>query len=353
MKAMSLFACGGMSETYLHEVGIETVIANELLEDRADFYRYRFPSVNMIQGDIKEKKETLIELGKEAGIDLLMATPPCQGMSTLGKRDYDGDERNYLIFDVFDIIDALNPKYVFIENVPKFLNMYYPYKGNVLKLMEVFEDKYGDRYEIKYGVYNAADYGVPQRRKRAIIRMWHKGLEWGEPEKCEKHITLREAIGHLPSLENEEDSGIKWHYTHKIADRYVEMLRHTPTGKSAFENEIYYPKRMSDGKRISGYADTYRRLDWDSVCPTRTMRSADVGGSSNCHPGRLIKDGDESEREYSDARVLTILELLIVSSLPTDIDFPSNVSDTKIRALIGEGVPPRMTEAFMKAIKRG
>ena len=86
MKAMSLFAGGGIGETYLNEIGIHTVIANEFIKERANIYKYRFPDTNMIIGDIKQKKEELIELGKIENPELLIATPPCQGMSVLGKR---------------------------------------------------------------------------------------------------------------------------------------------------------------------------------------------------------------------------------------------------------------------------
>ena len=345
MKAMSLFASGGIGETYLHNLNIKTVIANELLKDRAKIYQFRFPETKIIQGDIKEKKQELVDFGKKSNLDLLIATPPCQGMSTLGKRDYLGDERNYLIFDVFDIIDALNFNYIFIENVPKFLKMYYPYKGKILQLPEILKDKYGNKYEIKCEVYNASDFGVPQRRKRAIIRLYKKGLTWNTPTREKHKITLREAIGTLPSLEAGEDSGIKWHKAPPLRASHVEMLQHTPTGKSAFDNEFYYPKRIKDGVRIKGFKDTYRRLDWDNLCPTRTMNSGNIGGSNNCHPGRLLPNG-----LYSDARVLTLLELFIVSSLPTDIEFPSDITENKIREIVGEGVPPKMVESFLREI---
>lgn len=343
MKAMSLFACSGVGETYLEEIGVNVVIANELLKDRAEIYKYRFPKTEMIVGDIKDKKEELISKAKSAGIELLLATPPCQGMSNIGKRDYQGDERNYLIFDVFDIIDQIKPKYILIENVPKFLDMYYPYKGEIKSLKEILDIKYSEYYEIIPGVFNAKDYGVPQSRKRAILRLCKKGLKWNDPPK-EKEITLREAIGYLPSIESGEKTDIKWHWGPKHSDRHIEWLKHTPSGQSAFDNEVYYPKRK-DGQRISGYHNTYRRLDWDKPCPTRTMKSGSVSGSNNCHPGRLQSDGT-----YSDARCLSLLELFIVSSLPKDLDLPDGISENLIRDIVGEGVPPRMLEAFIKEI---
>lgn len=344
MKAMSLFAGGGIGETYLNNIGIHTMVANELLPDRARIHQYRFPDTKMIQGDIKEKKAELIKAAQENEVKLLIATPPCQGMSQLGQRRYHEDERNYLIFDVLEIIDALDFDYIFIENVPQFLNMYYPFKGDVLKIEEILNRKYSDKYEIIAGIYNAADYGVPQRRKRTIIRMFKKGLKWAEPQKVEKYITLREAIGHLPSIEAEEKSGIKYHDGPKCSPRHIEILKHTPSGQSAHDNPVYYPKK-ENGDRIKGYHNTYKRLDWDSVCPTRTMNSHSVSGSNNCHPGKLLPDGT-----YSDARTLSLLELLIVSSLPEDIDLPDWVSEKQIREIIGEGVPPMMSKAFLKEI---
>ena len=345
MNAISLFAGGGIGETYLHDIGIKTVVANELLEERANIYSYRFPETEMIAGDIKQKKDILIEKAKANNVKLLIATPPCQGMSQLGQRRYEEDERNYLIFDVLDIIDAVDIDYVFIENVPQFFSMHYPYKGNVCTIEEILTDKYSDKFEIKIGVYNAADYGVPQRRKRAIIRMFKKHLQWDDPPKIGKHITLREAIGHLPSIEAGEDSGIKYHIGPTCAQRHIDFLKHTPSGQSAHDNPVYYPKK-ENGEKIKGYHNTYKRLAWDEVCPTRTMYSHSVSGSNNCHPGNRLPDGT-----YSDARTLSLLELLIVSSLPQDIDLPDWVKEKAIREIIGEGVPPLMSKAFLQQIQ--
>jgi DNA (cytosine-5)-methyltransferase 1 len=343
LKAISLFAGGGVGETYLKDINIHTVVANELLPERAAIYKHRFPDTEMVVGDIKENKSKLIEIAKKENVKLLIATPPCQGMSNLGQRNYDTDIRNYLIFDVLDIVDNLDLDYIFIENVPKFLNMCYPYKSKILNILDIFNEKYGEKYNIEYGVYNAADYGVPQIRKRALIRIYKKDLVWKEPAK-QPHITLKEAIGHLPSVESGEDSGIPFHYGPKHSIKHIETLKHTPTGCSAYDNPVYYPKR-DDGERVRGYHNTYTRLSWDKVCPTRTMNSGTISGSNNCHPGRLLDDGT-----YSDARVLTLLELFIVSSLPENMSFPENTKEKQIREIVGEGIPPLMSKAFLSQI---
>ena len=125
IKAMSLFANVGIAETYLKEIGIDVVIANELDHQRVEFYKYLYPSTNMIEGDITNSRvqDKLIELAKREKIDLIMATPPCQGMSTAGKKDKK-DIRNLLIKDAVKIIKSVKPKYIFFENVPEQLNTY-------------------------------------------------------------------------------------------------------------------------------------------------------------------------------------------------------------------------------------
>lgn len=343
LKALSLFSGGGIGEIYESEADIKTVVANELIAKRAEIYRYRFPDTKMIVGDIKEKKKEIIAEALREKVDLIIATPPCQGMSSAGKRNYKTDKRNFLIFDVFDVIDNVLPTYVFIENVPKFLKMKYFDANDELKpITDILNIKYGDIYNIKSGVYDAADYEVPQHRKRTIIRMFKKGFTWDDPEN-QKHISVREAIGRLPSLESGEDSGIKYHTAPVCNKNHILWIKHTPTGKSAFDNPVFYPKK-ENGEKIKAFANTYKRIEWDKPCPTRTMNYG-ISGSNNGHPGRLKPDGT-----YSDARPLTLLELLIVSSLPENMKFPEGTTEKTIRDIIGEGIPPKMSLAFFKKI---
>jgi DNA (cytosine-5)-methyltransferase 1 len=88
-------------------------------------------------------------------------------------------------------------------------------------------------------------------------------------------------------------------------------MKHTPTGQSALDNQKYYPQK--EGRKIEGYYTTYRRMSWDKPAPTRTTNSGNISSYNNVHPGHPKPDGT-----YSDARALTIHELLIVSSLPID-----------------------------------
>ena len=346
IKGASMFASAGIAETYFEKAGINIVVANELLQKRCDFYRRMYPSCNMINGDIKEVKDEFIN-SIDDDVKFLIATPPCQGLSTLGMNKHltqmQSDPRNYLVFDIIDVIDNKDFDYIMIENVPRFLTMYFPYKNGFKKLEDILIDKYQNKYIIETKVLNAKDYGVPQSRPRAIVKMYKKGLNWGWPTK-QKEITLRDAIGNLPSLESGEKSKIKFHYAKVHNDREIECMKHTPEGCSEMNNEFYYP-RKKDGTRVKGFHNTYKRMKWDAPAPARTMNSGNIGSHNNVHPGRRLKDGT-----YSDARVLTLRELFIVSSLPEDWNIPDGLTDTFIRHIIGEAIPPMLSFNIVKMI---
>jgi len=348
MKAISLFSSAGIGELRLPKDQIDFVLANELLEQRANCYKYFYPKTEMLCGDITEanNKQYIIDKANQESVDLLLATPPCQGLSTLGKNkvqnDFVNDRRNFLILEVFDIIDACDFSYILIENVPRFIEMFFPYDGTFQKLEYILKDKYIDKYNIDIQVLNAKDYGIPQSRPRAIIKLWKRNLKWGNPNK-EAEITLREAIGHLPSIEAGEDSGIPWHRAKKEVPRYVESLKHIPPGKSAI-NSPFHPLR-ADGNPITGFHNTFKRMNWDQPCPARTTFSGSFTSHNNIHPGRLQPDGT-----YSDARVLTLLETFIVSSIQEDIKFPENSSDRFIREIIGEAIPPLLLAKIINMI---
>jgi DNA (cytosine-5)-methyltransferase 1 len=89
MKAISLFACGGIGDLGLRHAGFEVIVANELLEDRAEVFKHNFPETRMITGDIWEKEDELLNAISKAlkgeQLDVVFATPPCQGMSKNGR----------------------------------------------------------------------------------------------------------------------------------------------------------------------------------------------------------------------------------------------------------------------------
>lgn len=193
-----------------------------------------------------------------------MATPPCQGFSLVGKNKNQeqilADKQNFLIFKVIELIDNLNLDFILIENVPRFIKVLFSYEGKYKTLVEILTDKYSSEYNIDWNILNAKDYGVPQSRPRAIIKIYKKGLVWPRPEKQEE-ITLRKAISHLPSLESGEKSNIKWHNAKIHSPNHIKWMKNTRTGCSAFKNVEHYPKK-ENGVKIKGYPATYSRMNW-------------------------------------------------------------------------------------------
>ena len=254
------------------------------------------------------------------------------------------DQRNHLVFKIIDFINIKKPKYILIENVPNFLKLKLPFKNKLLTLEEILSSLYSKDYEIEARVMDTSEYGVPQKRNRAIIKMHKKGLHWAWPTK-EKSKTVKEAIGHLPSLEANQKSKLSWHFARKHAKNHILWMKNTPTGKSAFENKKHYPKK-DNGETIKSYMTTYRRIKWDEPSPTITMRNDAISSQLNVHPGRRLKDGT-----YSDARVLTPLELMILSSLPEKWNVPQDTPEILIRKCLGESVPPLLLKKVLSGIK--
>jgi DNA (cytosine-5)-methyltransferase 1 len=341
INAISMFSGAGIGEYYLEKCGIKVVAASELINSRSKLYQWFYPETKIF-GDItnEDSFNGLLSSAKKENCKLLIATPPCQGMSSLGKKDYDQDQRNYLVFYVIRLMKEHDFDYIFIENVPKFIKLYFPYENDLKTLEYILNEEFGDFYLVEIDVLNAQDYGIPQSRPRSIIRIYKKYLLWPLPIK-EPIISLKDAIGDLPTLESGETSIYKWHYAKLHNPREILAMRHTPEGNSAMRNDIYYPRKVN-GDRIKGFHNTYKRMKWDTPSPARAMNNGNMGGHNNVHPGRKLKDGT-----YSDARVLTLRELFIVTSLPSDIDLPDWASDNLIRQVVGEGVPPRLSQKLL------
>ena len=351
LKAITLFSGIGVDEFDLCDAGIDVKMACELSPKRVEIYKQLHPTPNVICGDLcnSEVKKKIIHYGQKEKIDLLIATPPCQGVSWAGMNKSVSailcDSRNSLVLNAIEIFDAISPNYFIIENVPRFQDMLFPSsdRKKLVPLKELLQEMFSSRYEIAVAVLNAADFGVPQTRYRIVYRLWKKGLSWGDPVK-ERQISLREAIEHLPSLESGEASTIPNHIARKIPQNHIECMRHTPTGMSAFDNPVFFPKK-SNGERIKGFKNTFKRMSWDKPAPTVTMRNEIASSQENVHPGRPLPDGT-----WSDARVFTLRELFIVSSLPPDLVVPPGVTETAFRQLIGEGIPPMMLAKIIKRI---
>lgn len=205
MRIVSLFANIGVAEACLHELNnVSVVVANEWLQKRANLYQAIYPESNMICGDITDENvyQQILQACRRERVDTLMATPPCQGMSTAGQK-IKFDERNSLVMHAIRMIHDLNPRYVLIENVTDFIITPIMYHGVETMLPDVIHQELDNDYDIDIHTIDTDDYGVPQTRDRMIILMTRHGVRrrWTLPPVEQHRVTMEEAIGHLPTVD--------------------------------------------------------------------------------------------------------------------------------------------------------
>lgn len=376
MKILSLFANIGVAEAYLKDIGFDVIVANELVERRAILYSKIYPETHVVCGDITDKKifDKIVKEAMEAKIDVIMATPPCQGMSTVGQQLAD-DIRNRLVCQVVEAVKEIHPKYVMIENVPAFLSTKIIVDDERILIPKLLSRELGGEYIIHKNIIDTKDYSVPQMRERAIVLMTRRDqeLEWILPQKDDVVVTMRDAIGGLPKLDpfitdvdekelleivpryyeraRQAEKISKWHIPPHHIKRQVVVMQHTPTGQTAFDNEVYYPVK-ADGKPVKGFKNTYKRQNWDTPAYTVTMDNRKISSQNNVHPGLLERVDKNGEDIYSDARALTLYELMKIMSIPDDWPIPDDTSEAFLRRIIGEGIPPLFVKKVFEKLKQ-
>lgn len=376
MNAVSLFANIGVAEAYLKDIGINVVVANEVVKRRAALYSKIYPETEMITGDINDENifDAILKKCKQSNVEVVIATPPCQGMSTAGQQKKD-DERNELILPVINLIKIIKPKYILLENVPNFLNTSITYHSKEVLIRELLKMELSSDYHIEINTIDTKDYSVPQTRERAIVLMTKREETkiWTLPEKDSKIVTMEEAIGDLPIIDpfvrdisereliemfplfyERKKNALSisiWNNPPHHIKRQVEVMMHTPTGRTAFDN-VYYIPRKENGEPVRGYKNTYKRQNWATPAYTVTMDNRKISSQNNVHPGRYIGKDKNGDDIYSDPRALTVYELMIISSLPKDWAIPPNTPEAFLRSIIGEGIPPLFVKKTFEKLTR-
>ncbi|SJZ47134.1 DNA cytosine methyltransferase [Mycoplasmopsis verecunda] len=340
----SLFSSAGIGTFYLDKLDLNLSLSNELLLKRAQYHSFLYPNCLSIAGDITDEKifNTLINKHKELGNEILIATPPCQGMSVAGKND-PNDVRNLLIVQVVEFIKLTKPKLIMIENVVQLYKTKIFVNNELILIKDYIIKELSSLYKhIDFYTVNSKEFDTPQDRKRALVIISNEKFKMSQPTPI---TSVRDAIEHLPSLEPGQCSSIPYHNAKTHSDRQISWMRNTPTGKSALHNETNYPVK-TDGQRIKGFATTYKRIEWDKPSPTITMANGSISSQNNVHPGRLNPDGT-----YSDARVLTLKEIFLLTGLDDTFQVPEWASENLVRQIIGESVPPKIFYLFLKENK--
>ena len=287
-KAVSLFSSSGIGDLGLKANGIKTVIGCELLKDRMELFQNNYPDAKCFNGDIWEIKDEIVSYYndnfKESPF-IVIATPPCQGMSSngMGKilSDYrkglrpKQDPRNRLIIPAVDIIKQLRPEWVIFENVPNMINtLIIDENDKLINIVEYIKRELGHEYVGEPSVVDVADYGVPQHRKRLITVLTRnkKGKEYFDKNgsllpqpthsekdsKDKKHwVTIREAIGEMPELraekgKNQKNEFNKLHKVPILDEKKLLWVDNTKEGSSAFNNQCINPDCLYQNNRIHG-----------------------------------------------------------------------------------------------------
>jgi len=290
MKAISLFSCGGIGDLAVREQGVEVLVANELSNERAQVFRYNFPEVEMIIGDIWEEKEKIIKttLNKLKGksLDIVFATPPCQGMSKNGRGKLLNlvrkgerpkvDPRNRLVIPAIDIFLALDADTLIMENVPEMENTLIPKNGNesdLLTIPDYISFRLGKGFSRSLKVVEFADYGVPQRRQR-LISVYSKDKNITRfinstgsifPETTHSKngygkypwVTVRDAIAGTPRLDakdikSSKCNDIEYHKVPLLDESKYFWVSNTPQGKTAFDNQCVNKSCGFTGNKTHG-----------------------------------------------------------------------------------------------------
>lgn len=347
-----LFSSCGVGEEYLEKIGLYPNVANELEQIRCDWYSERHPSCKVIPGDFTNDDvfNELVKLHLENKNTLVLASPVCRDFSTAGARDVNSP-RAKLFLRVLEFIKAVDEtnQYVAIENVPQFLTAAPESLKDILgdlnigEYIKKFLEELG--YAVNISVMIGCDYHTAQNRKRAIITASKKGI-WKFPKKDDTRLMLWQVIGHLPSIEAGQKSSIKWHYAPALTAAEQNFLAHTPTGCSALDNPVQYRPVRTNGKKSGAeFKASFCRNSWGAPASTVMQHNDNIGSYTTVHPGRPKPDGT-----WSDARVFSILELILITGLDENYFIPKWAKDNLIRNVLGDCLLPNVNLALCSMI---
>jgi len=408
MVSGSVFSGGGIGDVGIEwGLDIPVMAACEIVPSRAELIRRNFPDTKVFEGDVWKLGTAYVEFMKKklGGLRpwLITLSPPCQGMSANGAGRISSairsgnrpqeDERNRLVLPGLEIVEALQPDWFLLENVRRMQNTVirneHGEPENILDLLARRLHPLG--YTIRSSILDFRNYGVPHHRQRlitvgcrlpAVKQQFPQADDVFFEEPTELHpapthggsdlpspVTLREAIGQLPSLDashNFADPNDPYHRVPRWNERQYYWMKHTPEGGTAFDNHqcpscgkdahasedvtcrgcskpLPKPTISNKGspRLVRGFRTSYRRMKWDQPASTLTMNSGVISSDVKGHP-------DQN-------RVLSLREILLLGTLdnprwkqryqfegvPFGRPVPGmSFSPKLVRQVIGESIPP-------------
>lgn len=376
LNYISLFSASGIGCFGFKEQGFNCIATNEFLNKRLTIQKYnnkcKFDS-GYIQGDIflQETKDKIFNEIKKHNIediDVLVATPPCQGMSDSNHNKKDKDiTRNSLVVESIKMVLLIKPKVFVFENVKAFLKTICTDIDGINKpILEAILKNLEKDYNINYKIINFKEYGANSSRTRTLVIGTRKDTNINslnlfpiqEPIK-----TIREVISHLKPLNSisEIDENDIYHSFRKYDEKMLDWIKDLKEGESAYNNmlDIQKPHKIIDGKIIinkNSVKGKYTRNYWDKVAPCIQTRNDIFAAQSTIHP--------------KDNRVFSIRELMLLMNIPNDFNWSSmsfqdlnklsindkivflKKNELTIRHSIGESVPTIIFSKIATNIKK-
>lgn len=354
-KTLSFFSGAMGLDSGLESQGFDILLASEIDNACRKTILKNKPSIGLI-GNIEHYTPSQIRqyagLTAKESIDLIIGGPPCQAFSTAGKRKGFNDQRGNLLLVYLNIIKELKPKYAVIENVRGLLSAalehrpliergddYPPLKeeelpGGALKYIIRYLTECG--YGVSFNLYNAANFGTPQKRERIILICSRNGKKapYLVPTHSENGLfnlpkwrTLRETIGNV--IEEEQ------HFIEFPEKRlkYYRMLKEGQNWRSLPIEE----QRKAMGKSFDsggGKTGFFRRLAWDEPAPTLVT-----------HPAMPATDLAHPEKD----RPLSVEEYKLIQEFPNDWHIEGTILEQYKQ--IGNAVPNSLGKAIGKLVK--
>lgn len=374
---VSLFSSTGVGCYGFKEEGYTCVATAELLAQRLKIQKINNKcekESGYICGDLTNV-EVSEKIMKEVNtycdenkcrIDVVMATPPCQGMSVANQKKKDTEiVRNSLVVKAVELVSEIKPKVFIFENVAAFLKTVCVSNGVTMNIKDMIHKELGDFYDIKAEVLNLKNYGCNSSRTRTIVVGVDKTLGIDVSllfPAYREEKSLRDVIGNMPKLQWGEICDTDFYHSFRVYKPEMrDWVHDLKEGQSAFDNvnPLNRPHKVVDGvivenKKKAG--DKYKRQYWDKVAPCVHTRMDTFSSQNTVHP--------------SEDRVFSIRELMMLMSIPKSFkwldysieELNSFTYDEKVKLLkkeeltirkgIGEAVPTGVILEIAETIKR-
>lgn len=351
--------CGAGGFSYgFKQAGYRIIAALDSDKNAKITYEFNFPTTKFYFDKIEniDAKIIMMNLGLKKGeLDCLIGGPPCQGFSTKGNRVLD-DPRNILFRYFVCYVNVMKPKVVLIENVPPILTLgNNRFRDEICRLFEEIG------YKTSYKNLMAADYGVPQKRRRAFFMALkdHKEPLFPPPThaaNCRKnnnndlnpYATVKEAIGDLPRLAIGQRIE---HYTKLPFSPYQKLMQkgqirlYNHEAKIQNEKNIERMRYLKQGQSMkdlpkclqakSGFSQAYGRLSNNKPSCTITANMHNLGSGRYIHPNQN--------------RGITVREAARLQSFDDEFIFYGTILSQYSQ--VGNAVPPLLAKAIAKEIK--